>query len=197
MRGLSRRGFLGVGGATLAAAGAGYFWVTGSDAGYARMASGAKPSLLSIMEYAVLDALATAIIHPINGAPDAKKALTALRIDRELSLHHDSSLSTDMKASLGLLEHAPLLDGLGPRFTDLSASAKQTFLANCMNAEPGLRRAAYNGVRFLIVFFYYTDDRAWPGIGYGGPFVDEKIFEGGNRIANLSSVKADLEGVVQ
>ncbi len=181
---LSRRGFLGVGGAAVIAA-SGYVWLSGSDAEYARMAAGASPKLLSIKEYAVLSALASAIIFPLGAGPSVKDAMTALRIDRELSLHSESSLASDVKASLLLLEHAPVLDGLGPRFTELSPKSQLDFLKNCTTAGAGLRRSAYVGVRFLITFFYYTDDRAWPGIGYAGPMVEEKLFEGGNRIANL------------
>lgn len=184
---LSRRGFLGVGGAAaaLAAAGGSYAWLMGSDEDYARMAGDAAPVLLSIKEYAVLDALAAALVHPIKRGPGVGQAMTALRIDRELSLHHESTLAADVRASLALLEHAPALDGLGPRFTALSDSDKQAFLAGCAGAGGGIRRAAYAGVRFLVLFFYYTDDRTWPGIGYAGPSVEEKPFEGGNRIANL------------
>lgn len=190
----SRRGFLGAGAAAVIAAGGGYLWLRGSDEEYARMAAGAAPIVLSIKEYAVLDALAAAIIHPLKNGPGVRAAMTALRIDRELSFHHDSSLADDIKASLTLLENISALDGLGPRFTGLSDTDKQVFLANCAGAGPGLRRAAYNGIRFLVMFFYYTDDRTWPDVGYSGPFVDEKLFEGGNRIANLGNAKAGLAG---
>lgn len=186
----SRRGFLGAGAATAILAGGGYVWLRGSDADYARMAAGAAPVVLSIREYAVLDALAAAIIQPLRGGPGVGAAMTALRIDRELSFHHETSMVDDIKASLALLENMSVIDGLGPRFTALDDADKQTFLANCVNAGPGLRRAAYNGIRFLVVFFYYTDDRTWPGIGYAGPMMAEKLFEGGNRIANLTGSTA-------
>ncbi|MBA4306912.1 MAG: hypothetical protein C0429_09280 [Sphingopyxis sp.] len=189
---VSRRGFLGVGAAAAIMAGGGYLWLRGSDAEYARMAAGAAPVTLSIKEYAVLDALAAALIHPLKDGPGTSAALTALRIDRELSFHHDTSLAEDIKASLALLENLPALDALGPRFTALNNKDKQSFLANCAKAGPGLRRAAYNGIRFLVMFFYYTDDRSWPAIGYSGPLVDEKPFEGGNRISNLGAAKAGI-----
>ena len=190
----SRRGFLGVGAAAAIAAGGGYLWLRGSDAEYTRMAAGAAPVLLSIKEYAVLDALAGAMIHPLKGGPGVRAAMTALRIDRELSFHHETSMADDVKASLALLENMTALDGLGPRFTGLNDKDKQTFLANCAAAGPGLRRAAFNGIRFLVLFFYYSDERTWPGVGYSGPLVDEKLFEGGNRIANLDAAKAGLTG---
>lgn len=176
------------------AAGGGYLWMRGDDEEYERMAAGAVPVVLSVKEYAILDALAAAIIHPVKNGPGVGKAMTALRIDRELSLQPETSLANDIKASLALLENMSLLDGLGPRFTGLSHKDKQVFLASCANAGPGLRRAAYNGIRFLIVFFYYTDDRTWPALGYSGPLVDEKLFEGGNRIANLGSAKTRYTG---
>lgn len=160
------------------------------------MAAGVTPVVLSIREYAVLDALAAAIVHPLKDGPGVRRAMTALRIDRELSFHHETTMLDDIKASLTLLENMPALDGLGPRFTALSNADKKVFLANCSGAGPGLRRAAYNGIRFLIVFFYYTDDRTWPAIGYSGPFVDEKPFEAGNRISNLGNAKVSQAGGV-
>ena len=54
----SRRGFLGVGVAAAIAAGGGYLWMRGDDEEYERMAAGAVPVVLSVKEYAILDALA-------------------------------------------------------------------------------------------------------------------------------------------
>lgn len=185
LAGLSRRGFLGVTGLAAAVAGGGYLWLAGNDDEYLQLADGAQPSLLSIKEYAVLTVLAGDIIRPFGKGPSVKDAMTALRIDRELLFHGDSSLADDFRAGLQFLEHAPAMDGLGMRYTSLSSADRQKFLASCAGSEAGLRRAAYAGVRFFTIFFYYSDDRTWPGIGYGGPLVDEKLFEGGNRIANL------------
>ncbi len=188
--GLSRRGFLGagaVGAAALVAAGS-WFWWDGDDATYRAMIGAAVPTVLSVKQLAILGALAEAVIVAAPGAPTAAEAETARRIDRELIFHKDSKLVSDVKASLALLEHLPALDFLGTRFTALGAADKARFLRNCETSSWSARTQAFVGLKFLILFFYYTDSRTWHSIGYGGLQVAEKFFEGGNTIANLPPV---------
>lgn len=194
---ISRRGFLGAGGAAIAiSAVAGIVWLQASAPDYVKLAGGLTPTTLGVSEFGVLSALAAAMIAPMPGGPSVKDAMTAARIDRELSFHPDSTLAEDIAASLTLLEHWPIVQGYGARFTALAAEQQATFLSACANGGPGLTRSAFAGVRFLVVFFYYSDDRTWPGLGYAGPSMPEKLFEGGNRIANLSQVKrADASAV--
>lgn len=187
MSGLSRRGFLGAGSAGLGLLGAGGAWALlgANDATYRDLANGATPTVLTLKEFAVLDALASAIITPAKGTPSARDAQTARRIDRELAFHLDGRLVPDLKASLAFLEHLPAVDLRGTRFTALSPDGRAGFLEASARSPWQLRRLAYSGVRFLVLFFYYTDDRTWDSIGYAGPTVAAKQFEGGNRIENL------------
>ncbi len=188
--GLSRRGFLGasaVGAAALVAAG-GWFWWDGGEATYRAMIGGAVPAVLSVKELAILSALAETVIAVAPGAPTTGEAATARRIDRELVFHKDSKLVSDVKASLALLEHLPVLDFLGTRFTALGTTDKARFLRNCETSSWSARAQAFSGLKFLILFFYYADSRTWRSVGYGGPQVAEKFFEGGNTIANLPPV---------
>lgn len=188
---ISRRGFLGVGGATLAvSAVAGIAWLQASEPDYVALGAGLSPKTLGVSEFGVLTALATAMIAPLPGGPSVKDAMTAARIDRELSFHPDNTLAEDITASLTLLEHWPIVQGYGARFSALRASDQTAFLSACANGGPGLTRSAFAGVRFLVIFFYYSDERTWPGIGYAGPQIAEKPFEAGNRIANLQSAGA-------
>ncbi len=190
LNGLSRRGFLGAGAVGLGVLGAvaGWTWFGANDACYRALVGDAVPNVLTIKELAILGALAEAMIAPSAGAPTAHQAETARRIDRELVFHSGSKLISDIKSSLLLLEHAPIMDMMGSRFTALSATDRAAFLEGSARSQWALRRLAYAGVKFLILFFYYSDDRTWRSIGYGGPAVAEKIFEGGNRIANLPSL---------
>jgi hypothetical protein len=182
----SRRGFLGVGGAAVAASlVAGYVTLAGNDAEYRALGGGFDPVTLDTAEFGILSALAAAMIAPMPGGPSLTQTMTAARIDRELSMHHDNMLAGDIKASLTLLEYLPLAQGFGARFSALEAGDQLKFLKNCASGGAGVVRAAYAGIRFLVVFFYFTDERTWPGLGYGGPQMPEKLFEGGNRIANI------------
>jgi len=189
--GLSRRGFLGAsatGAAALVAAG-GWFWWEGDEAAYRAMVAGAMPSVLSVKELAILGAICEAVITVAPGAPGVAEAETARRIDRELTFHADSKLASDVKLSLSFLEHLPPLDLMPARFTRLSAADKEIFLRNCETSPWSARRQAFAGIKFLILFFYYCDARTWRSIGYGGPQVAEKFYEGGNTIANLPPLK--------
>ena len=189
--GLSRRGFLGASAAGLGILGiaaAGWEWLGPSEAHYRALVGDAVPAVLSVKELAILGALADAVITAKPGTPTAGQAQTARRIDRELAFQSESKLVSDVKLSLAFLEHLPALDFLGLRFTALSAAGKIAFLRNCETSSWSSRSRAFAGLKFLILFFYYTDDRTWPSIGYGGPQVAEKFFEGGNRIANLPAI---------
>ncbi len=193
--GLSRRGFLGTsaaGAAALVAAG-GWFWWEGDAARYQAMAGGAVPTVLSVTELAILGAICETVIAVAPGTPGVAEAQTARRIDRELMFHEGSPLVSDLKLALALLEHLPALDFLGVRFTELSAADRTRFLHNCEASAWSARRQAFAGIKFLILFFYYTDARTWHSIGYSGPQVVEKFYEGGNAIANLPPLKSAKE----
>ncbi|MDE2135294.1 MAG: twin-arginine translocation signal domain-containing protein [Alphaproteobacteria bacterium] len=188
--GVSRRGFLGAGavGTTALVTAGSWFWWDGGDATYRAMIGGAVPAVLNVKELAILGALAETVIAVAPGAPTAGEAETARRIDRELVFHKGSKLVSDVKASLIMLEHLPALDFLGTRFTALDAADKTHFLRNCETSSWSARVQAFTGLKFLILFFYYADSRTWRSVGYGGPQVAGKFFEGGNTIANLPPV---------
>ncbi|MDE2013204.1 MAG: twin-arginine translocation signal domain-containing protein [Alphaproteobacteria bacterium] len=189
--GLSRRGFLGAGaaGAAALAAAGGWFWWEGDETRYRAMIGAAVPRVLNVKELAILGAICETVIAVAPGAPSVAEAETARRIDRELIFHEESQLVSDVKLSLALLEHLPALDFLGPRFTELAAAERTRFLHNCETSAWAARRQAFTGIKFLILFFYYCDARTWPSIGYAGPQVAEKLYEGGNTIANLPPLK--------
>lgn len=189
--GLSRRGFLGASAAGLGIMGvaaAGWDWFGPGEAHYRALVGDAVPTVLSVKELAILGALAETVITTASGAPTVQQAETARRIDRELSFQLESQLVSDVKLSLAFLEHLPVVDFLGLHFTSLSTADKIAFLENCGTSSWSARSRAFAGLKFLILFFYYTDDRTWPSIGYGGPQVAEKFFEGGNSIANLPAI---------
>jgi hypothetical protein len=184
----SRRGFLFAGGGAVATLGAASAWLAldSREAVYAARLGGAVPQALTPAELAILMALVDVVITPVQGCPTGAETQTARRIDRELTFHMDTQLLRDVKSSLALLERLPLLDLAGHRFTALSRDAQTACLKRSETSSWTLRRRAFGGLKFLITFIHYSDDRTWPSIGYGGPMVQEKPFEGGNRIANLA-----------
>jgi len=194
--GVSRRGFLGAGAVGLGALGvaASWLWLRTDNSHYRSMIGGAVPVVLTVGELAILQALADAFVEPAQDAPSAREAQTARRIDRELSFHLGSKLVSDVKLSLSLIEWLPLAGLSGRKFTTLTPAEKLSFLRACETSRWSIRNQAFAGLKFLILFFYYSDDRTWPTIGYAGPTVPEKFFAGGNRISNLSPIPGSVDG---
>jgi len=184
---LSRRGFLKTGaGAALLLVGyqATQSWLGDGDEDYRPLLAGEMPQALSIKEFAVLSTVVRCLVGASDGAPSTEEARTAARIDRELSIH-GGKLLQDLKDSLLMVEHGTFLEGHSECFTQLDTEQQSRFLRSCQESSLALRRAVYNGLRFLTIFFYYSDDRSWPLLGYQGPWQPIKFYEGGNRIENL------------
>jgi hypothetical protein len=182
---ISRRGFLRAGVATsLALAGAGAIsgCLPGPD--YGRAVGTEHPEVLSTKQLAILTAFAGRVITPADGGPTAIDARIARRIDRELAFS-DGRLADDVGAALTLIEHGTLLDFRFRRFTSLAPDQQDAYLVACARSTWTTRRNAYAGLRFLCLFFYYTDDRTWQAIGYNGPTVDRKLPEAANAIESL------------
>lgn len=155
------------------------------EADYVAIAGdGPPPIVLNWKGLAVMSLVADRIIAPTDDMPSVSDTMTARRIDLELS-YGSAKLQSDMKASLGYLEVLPALSGDLRPFSSLSA-AEQADTLRGMSASAGTDRAIYVALKFFAGLFYYTDDRSWPSIGYAGPAFPEKVFEGGNRIANLA-----------
>ncbi len=185
----SRRGFLKLGGATMLATAV--IGVAGVSAPggehYEGLLGGEKSQVLTNKELAILLVLAERMIGPIESLPSTRMTRTAARIDRELSIVRGKLLK-DVKASLLYLEYAPLLGFSGSRFTLLSEDDQDDYILALRESDKTLERNVYFGLRFLSVFFYYTDERTWNHLGYEGPFVVEKFHSAGNRIGNLEGL---------
>ena len=183
---VSRRGFLKAGAASVAAlvgAGSAAAWLARGDD--AAVIGDERPEVLSRRELATLMALADRVVMPSAGGPSARDTRTARRIDRELAFS-DGRLTADVRAALAVIEYGPVLDFRLRRFTRLGPEEQDAYLAACASSLWHLRRNAFNGLRFLTLFFYYTDDRTWRGVGYAGPMVDRKLPEAANAIEALA-----------
>ncbi|HEY2386223.1 MAG TPA: gluconate 2-dehydrogenase subunit 3 family protein [Candidatus Binatia bacterium] len=175
--GLSRRGFLRAGVLTTGALAFG-----ATIAGClrdTRAVEGEEPEVLSRGELATLAAVADRVIAAGEGTPTAREARTARRIDRELTFN-EGQLVGDVRAALAMIEYGPYLDLHLRPFTRLDPAAQDAYLQACAGSSWTLRRNAFSGLRFLCLFFYYTDDRTWRSIGYGGTMVDRKLPEAAN-----------------
>ncbi len=133
------------------------------------------PSLnaLSSEGYQILSAASETLI-PSGGAfpVGARDIDLAARIDRYLS-PEDPDLLAGLQGALLFVEHkAPELIGKQERFTELDAAAReQTLLA--MQHAGGVPLTIFAAVRNLSTFYFYTDQRVWPHIGYDGTLVQQ------------------------
>ncbi len=194
--GLSRRGFLIAGSATavVAAAGSGLAMkLSLSEEAYREIAGvGPDPLVLNWKGLAVMTQVADLVVAPGPEMPTVLETMTARRVDRELHFGGDK-LQADMKASLGYLEVLPGMKGDLRPFSALP-HREQLAVLRVMSATAGTDRSIYLALKFFSGLFYFSDDRSWDAIGYGGPGVPEKLFEAGTRIANI---KAGVGGMQQ
>ncbi len=182
---VSRRGFLKVGAATTAALiGGGALAGCMTSSAPPDLVGNERPEVLTEGELATLVALADRVIAQADGTPSARETRTARRVDREL-VFSDGLLTADVRAALSLIEYGPILDLRLGRFTRLDSTEQDAYLRSCAASTWKLRRNAYNGLRFLCLFFYYSDARTWPSIGYGGTMVERKLPEASNALESL------------
>jgi hypothetical protein len=166
---LTRRGFL-VRSAGLGAALAlgGLAGGTGCS-GYDDLLGGETPQVLAPREYAVLRAVAARMAPGGSSHPGAAELGVAARVDRELAFH-GSVLRGDVRDALRVVEWWPLPARFA-RFTRLPGALQDAELAASAASQLAFRRSAFSGLKFLVMFFYYTQDAAWAGTGYDGPWV--------------------------
>lgn len=144
--------------------------------------------VLSATEFDTLAAIARVLIGASVSQPGTHDARTAERVELELT-KIQGRVASDVKAALKLVEYLPVFWGTGTRLTRLPVESQHEMVDRMRLSDNLLIRSAYSGLRFLCVFFYYSDSRAWPRIGYAGPTVQAKFYEGGNRIVNLKPTK--------
>lgn len=169
----SRRGFLvrsAALGALLAAGGAASGCWRGSAArSDALLPDDARAHVLPRRELAVLHAVAGRIVPGGADHPGARELRVAERIDRELT-HHPGPLARDLRDALRVLEWGPLFSYAAP-FTALEAAEQDASLRVAATSRLGFRRSSFQGVKFLVTFLHYSQEPAWAGIGYDGPWV--------------------------
>jgi len=144
----------------------------GARVGLHGSVSGWEGHALFEWEGAVLAAAAEALVPGVPGgeipggvSPDD----IACNVDRYV-LGMPSKMRTEIHGLFALVEHGTSLDGNLRRFTRLAPAARREFVEALALRDDELGQAA-KGLRDFAYLGYYQDPRAWPGIGYGGPWV--------------------------
>lgn len=112
-----------------------------------------------------------AIAARVVARPDADPVAIAEAVDESLA-RTPPEAQADIGSLLGLFENAlpgMLLDGRVVPFTRLDGPAQDRVLESWRDSRIVLRRAGYHALRRLCLAAYYSDERSWPAIHYGGP----------------------------
>jgi len=165
----SRRGFLGLAGASASLAALARLRPTAASA--AATGAGAAP---------FFDARATAILTAIvermvdtgePGAPPVRSTRAIESIDR-LCGGLDPALTDPLPLALQLVEWGPyVFDWKLARFTELAPADQDASLDGWRTSRFATRRLAFYALRNLALFGYWSQDATWPLIGYGGPLL--------------------------
>jgi hypothetical protein len=172
LSGVTRRGFLLRSAGLGAALSLGGLLAGGGCSGYDELLAGETPRSLEPREYAVLRAVAARMVPGGPSHPGADALGVAARVDRELTFH-GPLLCADVRDALRLVEWWPLPTRFA-RFTRLPAPLQDAELGALATSSLAFRRSAFNGLKVLIMFFHYTQDAAWAGTGYDGPWVPRR-----------------------
>ncbi|MFQ5457708.1 MAG: gluconate 2-dehydrogenase subunit 3 family protein [Myxococcota bacterium] len=174
---ISRRGFL----KRTAAASVFLFAVRVGPSRAATPSRGAHaPQNLDAGAYATLEAFCDRLIRPAPGAPTAAQSRVALRIDHEIGVQGEA-FARDMRDGLAVVAYSGLLEGKFKSFRKLAAADRDAVLRGMMRSRFAWRRASFQGLKQLVMFYYYADDRAWPSTGYDGPWVKVRTIAASDR----------------
>lgn len=93
------------------------------------------------------------------------------RIDREIG-HWSAKNQAEVKSLLALLEGGTryFLYGWRP-FSGLSADEGQDYLHGWESSRFDFRRQAFQALRMMAFFYFYSQDETWKVIGYDGPWI--------------------------
>lgn len=138
---------------------------------FADAASTPNLKVLNAEDYRIL-AVVTDTVIPRDGAfpLGALDVDLAARIDAYLE-PEDTKLLQGLRGALMFLEHkAPGLIGMDSQFTALPAEQRESLLLALRDAG-GDATAVFAALRGISMFYFYTDEQAWPQFNYDGPLV--------------------------
>jgi len=124
---------------------------------------------LNNREFGTLKAFAGAVLPPPETS--APVIATSLRVDLEVSRWRAKN-QKQVKQLLSLIEDGTRYFLFSWRaFSDLSLAERRSYLRGWESSRFDFRREAYQALRMLVFFFYYSQDATWRSIGYNGPWL--------------------------
>lgn len=123
-------------------------------------------------EYAILNALAERLLG-VEGAIGAGTSQIDVGANVDgFVVNWDTEAQRQLRTMLRVFEHGTyLFDLRRKRFTRLTASKQDEYLAGWMNSTLGVRRVIFRALKLLVAAGFYREPRAWTPIGYDGPWI--------------------------
>ncbi len=128
--------------------------------------------LLSAHETEVLTQIVERMVDSDDPrAPAVRETGAIATIDRLLG-QLDPALTSDLPLALQLFEWGPIVFDLTfSRFTRMGPAEQDASIRCWMESRLELRRQGYAALRNLAFIGYYSQDAAFPAIGYRGPLL--------------------------
>jgi hypothetical protein len=123
-------------------------------------------------EYAIMNAVAERLLGAEGlVGPGAHQVDVAAQADAVVAAW-DADAQGQLRTMLRVFEHGTyLFDLQRKRFTRLAPAEQDDYLAGWMNSTLGARRIVFRALKSLAAGGFYLDPRAWPRLGYDGPWL--------------------------
>lgn len=132
-----------------------------------------RPAGLLILngeEFKTLAAFSAAVLPGLGPSVPPVTAVPH-RIDREISQWTPKNQS-QVKSLLALIENGTRYFFFSWRpFSELALRERQDYLHEWENSRLAFRRQAFQALRMMAFFYFYSQDETWKAIGYDGPWV--------------------------
>ena len=139
--------------------------------GTARRPAPSTLQVLDARQFAILSALAEALIPPAPSLPSPDEIEVASKIDGLLAGLHPA-VGEEFKQALALIENpvAGLIFDRRPRpFSQCSLAQRMAVLERWRSSRLGLRRQVFVAISGLVSACYWGDPRTFHHLGYPGP----------------------------
>lgn len=132
-----------------------------------------RPEGVLVVNAAQLKTLSKFCQAVLPDADSPSGQLVPYRIDRELSSWQEKN-QAQVKSLLALIEQGTkyFLYSWRP-FSELPAPEQQEYLHGWESSRFSFRRQAFQALRMMALFFFYSQDATWKAIGYDGPWVSK------------------------
>ncbi len=135
-----------------------------------RQAEGPRPAGFRVFNAQEVSTL-TAFCQAVLPGPSEPAQAVPLRIDLEVSQWRAKDRS-EVRSLLVVIEHGTRYVFFSWRtFSELALEKRRDYLHGWETSHLDFRRQAFQVLRMMALFFFYSQDATWKAIGYDGPWI--------------------------